>query len=126
MAKKIEDISDIPGVGEKIGDKLKKAGYIDLMSLAAASPMEVSEAASIGEPTADKIIKTARKTLNIGFEKATDVYERRQQIGKISTARFRTLAGKYNGGKTTQTVENGYQRGQNGNVLYALPSQAPA
>jgi len=103
MAKKIEDISDIPGVGEKIADKLKKAGYIDLMSLAAASPMEVAEAASIGEPTADKIIKTARKTLNIGFETATEVYERRQQIGKISTG-SKNLDNLLGGGIETQAV----------------------
>jgi DNA repair protein RadA len=103
MAKKIEDISDIPGVGEKIGEKLKKSGYIDLMSLAAASPMEVSEAANIGEPTANKIIKTARKTLNIGFETATDVYERRQQIGKIRT-NSKNLDELLGGGIETQAV----------------------
>jgi DNA repair protein RadA len=85
MADKIEDIADIPGVGEKIAEKLKKAGYIDMMGLAAASPMEVAEAAEIGEPTADKIIRTARKVLNIDFETATVVYERRENIGKIST-----------------------------------------
>ncbi len=103
MAKKIEDISDIPGVGEKIGDKLKKAGYIDLMSLAAAGTLEVSEAASIGEATADKIIKSARKALNIGFEKATDVYERRQQIGKIKTG-SENLDNLLGGGMETQAV----------------------
>jgi len=103
MTKKIEDISDIPGVGEKIGDKLKKAGYIDLMSLAAASPLEVSEATSIGEATANKIIKTARKTLNIGFEKATEVYERRQQIGKIKTG-SENLDNLLGGGIETQAV----------------------
>jgi DNA repair protein RadA len=103
MTKEIENIADIPGVGEKIAEKLKKAGYIDLMSLAAASPMEVSEAASIGEATADKIIKTARETLNIGFEKATDVYERRQKIGKIKTG-SENLDNLLGGGLETQAV----------------------
>ncbi len=103
MAKKIEDISDIPGVGEKIGDKLKKAGYIDLMSLAAAGTLEVSEAASIGEATADKVIKSARKALNIGFETATDVYERRKQIGKIKTG-SENLDNLLGGGIETQAV----------------------
>ncbi len=103
MTKKIEDISDIPGVGEKIAEKLKKTGYIDLMSLAAASPMEVSEAASIGEVTAGKIIKTARKTLNIGFEKATEVFERRKKIGKIKT-NSGNLDNLLGGGIETQAV----------------------
>jgi len=103
MTKKIEDISDIAGVGEKIAEKLKKAGYIDLMSLAAASPLEVSEAASIGEVTAGKIIQTARKVLNIGFEKATDVYERRKKIGKIKTS-SENLDDLLGGGIETQAV----------------------
>jgi DNA repair protein RadA len=103
MADKIEDIADIPGVGEKIAEKLKKAGYIDMMGLAAASPMEVAEAAEIGEPTADKIIKTARKVLNIDFETADVVYERKENIGKISTGskNLDTLLG---GGIETQAV----------------------
>ncbi len=103
MVDKIEDIADIPGVGEKIAEKLKKAGYTDMMCLAAASPMEVAEAAEIGEPTADKIIKTARKVLNIDFETATVVYERRENIGKISTGskNLDTLLG---GGIETQAV----------------------
>ena len=100
---KIEDITEIPGVGDKIAEKLKKAGYIDLMSLAAASPREVSAAAEIGEETANKIIKTARSTLNIGFEKATDVYDRREKIGKISTG-SENLDKLLGGGIETQAV----------------------
>src|SRR4030065_2776944 len=103
MADEIEDISDIPGVGEKIAEKLKKAGYIDMMGLAAASPMEVAHAADIGEPTADKIIKTARKVLNIDFETATVVYERRENIGKISTG-SKNLDKLLGGGIETQAV----------------------
>ncbi|OGI12598.1 DNA repair and recombination protein RadA [Candidatus Micrarchaeota archaeon RBG_16_36_9] len=99
----MEDISDIPGVGEKIAEKLKKAGYIDMMGLAAASPMEVAHAADIGEPTADKIIKTARKVLNIDFETATVVYERRENIGKISTG-SKNLDKLLGGGIETQAV----------------------
>jgi DNA repair protein RadA len=103
MAEKITNVSDIPGVGEKIADKLKKAGYIDMMSLAAASPMEVAEAAEIGEPTADKIIKTARKVMNIDFETAAEVYKKREMIGKITTGskNLDTLLG---GGIETQAV----------------------
>ena len=103
MADKIEDIADIPGVGEKIAEKLKKASYIDMMGLAAASPMEVAEAAEIGEPTADKIIKTARKVLKIDFETATVVYERRENIGKISTG-SKNLDILLGGGIETQAV----------------------
>jgi DNA repair protein RadA len=104
MAKNnVETIADLPGVGEKIAEKLEKAGYLDMMAIAAASPLELSSAAEIGEATASKIIAAARETLNIGFEKATTVLERRLKIGKISTGskNLDTLLG---GGIETQAV----------------------
>jgi len=103
MNKKIEVVADLPGVGEKIADKLKSAGYIDMMAVAAASPMELSNAADIGEATASKIIAAAREALEIGFEKATTILERRLKLGKISTGskNFDTLLG---GGVETQSI----------------------
>ena len=101
--KKITNVSDLPGVGEKIGEKLKSAGYIDLMSLAAASPKELGETANVGEMTATKIINTAREELDIGFEKGSDVYERRQQIKRISTG-SKNLDELLGGGVETQSV----------------------
>jgi DNA repair protein RadA len=103
MSKKIEAVADLPGVGEKIADKLKSAGYIDMMAVAAASPMELSNAAEIGEATASKIISAARETLEIGFEKATTILERRMKLGKISTGskNFDALLG---GGIETQSI----------------------
>lgn len=103
MSKKITDVSELPGVGEKIGEKLKNAGYIDMMAVAAASPMEIANAATIGEPTASKIITAAREVLDIGIEKATKVLERRKNIGRISTGskNLDTLLG---GGIETQAV----------------------
>lgn len=83
--KKIKDIADLPGVGEKTGEKLKEAGYVDMMTIAAASPKELGETASVGEATAIKIIEVARETLDIGFERATDVMKKRAEIGKITT-----------------------------------------
>jgi len=103
MNKKIENVADLPGVGEKIADKLKSAGYIDMMAVAAASPMELSNAADIGEATASKIIAAARESLEIGFEKATTILERRMKLGKISTGskNFDALLG---GGVETQSI----------------------
>lgn len=103
MSKKITDISDLPGVGEKIRDKLKRAGYIDLMSIAAASPKELGECANVGEATATKIINAAREILDIGFETATEVYERRQTIKKI-TSGSKNLDSLLGGGFETQAV----------------------
>jgi DNA repair protein RadA len=103
MSKKIEDISDLPGVGEKIAEKLKEAGYIDMMALAAASPMELAAAAEIGEITASKIIYAARGCLNIGFEKATVFLERRGNLGRISTG-SKSFDKLLEGGIETQSI----------------------
>lgn len=103
MSKKIENVADLPGVGEKIAEKLKEAGYIDMMAVAVASPLELSAAADIGEVTASKIISAARETLDIGFEKANVVLERRGQIGKINTG-SRNLNALLGGGIETQAV----------------------
>lgn len=103
MTKKIKDIADLPGVGEKTLQKLKSSGYIDMMSIAAASPKELGDVAEIGELTATKMINTAREVLDIGFEKATDVYERRKQIGIVST-KSKNLDSLLGGGFETQAV----------------------
>jgi DNA repair protein RadA len=82
---KIKNVADLPGVGERIAEKLSEAGYTDMMAVAAASPSELSEAAELGEATAAKIISAARDALDMGFETATKVLERRAKIGHITT-----------------------------------------
>jgi len=80
-----KDIADLPGVGEKIAEKLKQSGYVDMMAIAAASAAELGFSAEIGEATANKIINAARESLDIGFESALKVWERRETIGRITT-----------------------------------------
>lgn len=99
----IESIADLPGVGEKTAEKLKEAGYIDLMSIAAASPGELSSTAEVGEATAAKIINAARGTLSIGFESGTDVMIKRELIGKITTG-SENLDALLGGGVETQAI----------------------
>ena len=41
--KKIETIEDLPGVGAATAEKLREAGYNDLVSIAVASPAEIVE-----------------------------------------------------------------------------------
>ena len=38
-----QTIEDLPGVGSKVAEKLKTAGYVDMMSLAVASVKELVE-----------------------------------------------------------------------------------
>lgn len=90
MGKKKEEkkeltIEDMPGVGAATAEKLRDAGYTDLMGLATASPGELTEAAGVGEPVARKIINTARNKLEMGFESGIDLLDKRKKVIKIST-----------------------------------------
>jgi len=82
---KMGEIEELPGVGEKIAEKLKSAGFVDLLSLAASMPSEVAQAAGIGEETASKLVNLARSKLKMTFEPATQVLEKRKNVGRITT-----------------------------------------
>jgi DNA repair protein RadA len=98
-----ESIGNIPGIGEKTAEKLKEAGFTDLMSIAASSSGVLSAAAGIGDDTASKIIAEARKKLKMGFEPATMALKKRQQIGKITTGSS-ALDKLLGGGVETQAI----------------------
>jgi len=61
MGKETEthSIDDLPGVGPATAEKLREAGYTDIMSIAVASPKELTDAAEIGESTGAKMILQA-------------------------------------------------------------------
>ncbi|MFX0092356.1 MAG: DNA repair and recombination protein RadA [Candidatus Hodarchaeota archaeon] len=83
--KKIEKISDLPGVGPSTANKLSESGYATLESIAAASTDEIASLASIGGKTAQKIIEAARNALDLSFETADIVLERRKNINRITS-----------------------------------------
>ena len=60
------DIEDIPGVGPATSERLREAGYITVESIATATPIDLAEAAELGEATTKKIIKAAREMADIG------------------------------------------------------------
>jgi DNA repair protein RadA len=81
-----DDLEKLPGVGPAIAEKLKEAGYSDLMAIAVESPSKLSELTEIGESTAAKIIAAAKIAADVGkFETGDIVLERRKNIGKILT-----------------------------------------
>ncbi len=82
-----DKISDLPGVGPTIAEKLADSGYNDMMSIAVTSPKELSDVADIGEATASKIIQAARKSADVGsFETGVALLERRSRVGYITTS----------------------------------------
>lgn len=100
-------LEDLPGVGEKIAEKLRDAGYCDLMAIAVAPPSVLAETAEIGETTAKKIINEARKSLKMGFMSGTEVLERAKQIGRITTG-SKALDKLIGGGIETQAITEAY------------------
>lgn len=81
MADNLEEIS---GVGPATADKLKDSGYKSFESIAVASPGDLSAKADIGENSAQDIIQNAREVADIGgFERATEIANRRDNIGKL-------------------------------------------
>lgn len=100
-------IEDLPGIGPKGAQKLREAGYVELMSIAAASSGEIAAACEIGEATAEKIIQSARQVLDMGFKTAEDVLARRQEVGRITTG-SQSLDALLGGGVETQNITEFY------------------
>jgi DNA repair protein RadA len=97
-------LEDLTGVGSTTADKLREAGFTDLMELAVASPGDVAEAAEIGTTLALKIINEARRAADVGsFEPGTALLERRKRLGRITT-NAKALDELLGGGVETQAI----------------------
>jgi DNA repair protein RadA len=107
MKKKKFNLEDIPGVGPKLADKLLEMGFSDPMSIAVASPGELSSILEIGKATASKIINNVRQMLKIGYTSADRVWEQRKKVGKISTG-SQALDELLGGGVETQAITEAY------------------
>jgi DNA repair protein RadA len=107
MAKKIENITDLPGVGETAAKKLEEAGFKTLEAIAVASAAELKEIAGLGEGTAEKAIKAARDALDMGFETADVLAEKRKLVGKLTTG-SRELDNLIGGGIETGSITEVY------------------
>jgi DNA repair protein RadA len=97
------ELEELPNVGEKTAQKLKDAGFADIMRLATATAKEISVKADIGEGVAEKVIEAARKAEQIDFETAFDVMERRKDVGRITTGSS-ALDELIGGGIETQAI----------------------
>ena len=80
-----DNVEDLPGVGPITAQKLKDVGFVDFMSIAVASPLELSAAAEISESVAAKVILAARERLEMGFETAEKLLEKRSNVGFCNT-----------------------------------------
>jgi len=107
------DLSDLEGVGPVTKKKLEDAGISTLMDLVVRGPVELEELSSMTSETCEKIVTHARKQLAESgaitkeFATASEIYTRRQSIGKVSTCTD-ALDGLLGGGVETQAVTEVY------------------
>ena len=113
------ELEDLPNVGEKTAEKLREAGFADMMRLATATPKELSVKAEIGEGVAEKVIEAARRAENITFETALEEDERRKDVGHITVGsqEFNDLIG---GGIETQSITEVFVKAGDKNKLDCL------
>ena len=103
----IKELEDLPGVGDVSAEKLRRAGYDDLQKIAASSPHELDEIAEIGVEKAKLTIAAARDSLEMGYESADKILERRKQIGRITTG-SKELDALIGGGVETMSITECY------------------
>jgi len=60
----LEQLTALPGVGEKLATRLLAAGYTGLTALADATPEALQEIEGIGPKSAEKILSAARESLS--------------------------------------------------------------
>ncbi len=82
----MEDIDNLDGVGAKTSQKLKKAGYSTIESIATAGSSEIANKTDIDKSRLSKIIESAKKETDIGgFKSGSQLAEKRKEIKKIKT-----------------------------------------
>ena len=107
------DLEDLPGVGEVTAEKLRAAGFGEFPALAAAAPHDLAEAGGLGVDSAKKAIAAAKTMVEIGFETADQVLERRKGIAKITTG-SKALDELLGGGVETMAITEMYGKFSSG------------
>ncbi|GIR07726.1 MAG: hypothetical protein CM15mP18_0550 [Methanobacteriota archaeon] len=101
-------IEDLPGVGPATAEKLREAGFDELLAIAVMSPSELAEQAELGEAVASKIIAGAKKMANIGgFVSGGALLDRRREVLKLS-AKVQSIDDLLGGGFETQALVEVY------------------
>ncbi|MFW9940611.1 MAG: DNA repair and recombination protein RadA [Candidatus Thorarchaeota archaeon] len=99
----VEAVKKLPGVGEATLNKLIKAGFNSLESIAYTPPTIIKEESGLGDKTAEKLIKASMEQLGIGFKSADAIWEHRKNIARITTG-SQELDDSLGGGVETGSV----------------------
>jgi DNA repair protein RadA len=82
----VQAVKGLPGVGEATLNKLIKAGFNSLESIAYTPPSIIREESGLGDKTTEKLIKASMEQLNIGFKGADAIWEHRKNIARVTTS----------------------------------------
>jgi DNA repair protein RadA len=83
--KSIKSIEDLPGIGPTTAEKLKTSGFESLDSIAVAVPSDLADATGMSLEAAKKAVEAAKQATTLEFSSASEVYEKRKVLGRIST-----------------------------------------
>jgi DNA repair protein RadA len=81
----VKAVKKLPGVGEATLNKLIKAGFNSLESIAYTPPRIIKEESGLGDKTVEKLIKASMDQLGLGFKSAEVIWEHRKNIARITT-----------------------------------------
>ncbi|MEM3144211.1 MAG: DNA repair and recombination protein RadA [Candidatus Nitrosotenuis sp.] len=118
-------LDSLEGVGPVTTKKLTDAGIHNIMDLVVRGPVDVSEVTGMDRETAEKIVTKARHLLmeqgliTKDFVTATEIYKRRQDIGRITTG-TQCLDQLLDGGLETQALTEVYGEFGSGKTQFCL------
>ncbi|MHA2281983.1 MAG: DNA repair and recombination protein RadA, partial [Promethearchaeota archaeon] len=98
-----EAVKKLPGVGEATLNKLIKAGFNSLESIAYTPPKIIKDESGLGDKTTEKLIKASMEQLGLGFKSAETIWEHRKNIARVTTG-SQELDDLLNGGVETGSV----------------------
>ncbi len=81
----VKAVKKLPGVGEATLNKLIKAGFTSLESIAYTPPRIIKDESGLGDKTTEKLIKASMEQLGLGFKSAEVIWEHRKNIARITT-----------------------------------------
>jgi DNA repair protein RadA len=99
----VRAVKKLPGVGEATLNKLVKAGFNSLESIAYTPPKIIKEESGLGDKSVEKLVKASMEQLGLGFKSAEAIWEHRKNIAKITTG-SQELDDLLNGGVETGSV----------------------
>ena len=113
MAKEIREIEDLPGIGEVASQKLREAGIERVEEVASLSPHELAEILEVSVEKAKQIVNAAKEAVHLDYQTAWEIFERRKEIGRITTG-SKKLDDLLGGGVETQALTEFFGRYSSG------------